>query len=256
LRLHLHEWGAGSTTIVCLHGVTAHGGHFGPLAGRLPGFRVIAPDLRGHGRSGWEPPWGIETHLADVLETVEPVGVGRAVWVGHSFGGRLVIELAARHPARVERAVLLDPAIRIRPDLALAAADDARADRIFASPAEAVTPQHGGRLFRTPPELVEEERERHLEPVGDGYRWRFSRSAVVAMLGELAAWGPRPEQLCAPVLLVVGSEESVVGPRQLDRFRRALGDRLKVVHVPGGHVVLWDAFVETASAVTAFVEAA
>ncbi len=253
MRLHLHEWGGGSATIFCLHGVTARGGRFGRLAGRLPGFRVIAPDLRGHGRSGWEPPWGIETHLADVLETVEAAGVEQAAWVGHSFGGRLVLELAARDPERVERAVLLDPAIRIRPDLALAAAEGARPDRVFAGPAEAVP---GGRLYRTAPELLDEEREQHLERVGDGFRWRYCRSAVVAMLGELAAWGPPPEEGHAPVLIVVGSAESVAGPRQLERFRSALGDRLRVVKVPGGHDVLWDAFAETAASVAAFLVSA
>jgi hypothetical protein len=50
-----------------------------------------------------------------------------------------------------------------------------------------------------------------------------------------------------------GTDESVVGPRQLERFRRALGDRLRVVEVPGGHEVLWDAFEETSAAVSAFL---
>ena len=58
MRLHLHEWGsADAPPVVCLHGVTSHGARFAHLAERLSGFRVLAPDLRGHGRSGWEPPW-------------------------------------------------------------------------------------------------------------------------------------------------------------------------------------------------------
>jgi lipase len=236
--------------VVCLHGVTSHGARFAGLATRLPGFRVVAPDLRGHGRSGWEPPWGIETHLADVLETVEGEGIELAGWVGHSFGGRLVLELAARYPERVERAALLDPAIRIRPDLAFIAAERARADRIYLDPAKALP---GSWLYHTPPELLDAERAEHLERVDDGYRWRYCRSAHVTMLGELAAWGPPPEELRAPVLIVRGSEESVVGPGQLERFRRALGSGLRVAEVPGGHEVLWDAFDETAAAVCAFL---
>jgi lipase len=239
--------------VVCLHGVTGHGRRFAGLAARLPGLRVAAPDLRGHGRSGWEPPWGIETHVADVLETVDAEGIERAVWIGHSFGGRLVLELAARHPERVERAALLDPAIRIRPDLALVAAERARADRIYLDPAKAMP---GSWLYHTPPELLDAERAEHLEPVGDAFRWRYCRSALVTMLGELAAWGPPPEELSAPVLIVRGSDESVVGPGQLERFRRALGDRLRVVEVPGGHEVLWDAFEETAAAVSMFLREA
>jgi len=56
-------------------------------------------------------------------------------------------------------------------------------------------------------------------------------------------------------LIVVGADESVVGERQLDRYRRALGDKLEVVTVPGGHVVLWDAYDETAKAVARFLGA-
>jgi len=212
VKLHVHEWGdADSPPVVCLHGVTGHGGLFARLAERLPDHRVLAPDLRGHGRSTWEPPWRIETHLDDLLETF--ADVVSTAWIGHSFGGRLVLELAAREPERVERAVLLDPAIRIRPDNALRAANEVP-----------------------------------LDPA-------YSRSAVVGIFGELAAWGPPPEEVRAQTLLVIGADDSVVGPRQLARYERGLRD-LRVVRVPGGHDVLVDSLEETAAAVSEFLEAA
>jgi lipase len=257
VRLYAHEWGdAISPAVVCLHGVASHGGHFARLAAQLRGFRVVAPDLRGHGRSGWEPPWGIGCQLDDILETVDAAGIERADWMGHSFGGRLVLELAVRYPERVGRAVLLDPAIRIRPDIARALADDARLERSFRAPDEAVPPPFVGRLFATPTEQFDEERRQHLEPFAGGFRWRYSASAAVAILGELAAWGPIPEEFSGPVLLVRGRQESVVGSRQLERLRRALRGRLEVVEVPGGHVVLWDAFAQTAGAIVRFLDGA
>ncbi len=255
--LHVEEWGdVESPPVICLHGVTAHGGHFARLATRLPHFRVLAPDLRGHGRSSSDPPWGIRTHLDDVLVTMDSIGIESAVWVGHSFGGRLVLEIAAREPELVERIVLLDPAIRIRPDVALALADAARVERVFRSPAEAVPPPFLGRLFSTPAEVLEEERLQHLEPFGDAFRWRYSPSAVVSILGELAAWGPPPEEIRQEVLLVRPSQESVVGPRQVEHLRHVLSERLQVVDVPGGHVVLWDAFAQTADAIADFLDGA
>ena len=254
MRLHLHEWGsADAPPVVCLHGVTAHGARFAHLAERLPGFRVLAPDLRGHGRSGREPPWRLETHVDDVLETAAAAGVDTAAWIGHSFGGRVLIELAARFPERVERAVLLDPAIRIRPADALRAADGVREERIFPTPDDAVAVPLAGPPRPTPPKLLAEEREQHLEPVEGGYRWRYSRSAAVAILGELAAPGPAADELCAPVLLVLGSEVSVVFPQQVEELRSALGDGLQVTTVAGGHNVLWDAFEATAAAVSTFL---
>src|SRR5437588_9527469 len=120
MRLHMHEWGdADAPALVCLHGITAHGRRFRRLAEeRLARrFRVLAPDLRGHGRSGYEPPWTIAAHLEDVVETLAEAGVERAAWIGHSFGGRLVLELAAREPDRLDRAALLDPVIQVLPHI-------------------------------------------------------------------------------------------------------------------------------------------
>jgi lipase len=78
MRLHVHEWGdPDAPTVVCLHGVSAHGRRFRKLAEERLAyhFRVLAPDLRGHGRSSYEPPWGIATQLADVIETVRGEGI-------------------------------------------------------------------------------------------------------------------------------------------------------------------------------------
>ena len=134
--LHTHEWGdPDAPPLVCLHGVTGHGERFRRLAEKrwAAQFRVVAPDLRGHGRSGWEPPWTLETHVADLIETADALGIHEADWVGHSFGGRLVLELAAAHPERVRRAVLLDPAIDVLPHIAQSAAEDERAEPIYTS---------------------------------------------------------------------------------------------------------------------------
>jgi lipase len=148
-RLHLHEWGERTAPpLVCLHGVTGHGRRFRRLAEErlAERFRVLAPDLRGHGRSDWEPPWTLRANLADVLETVAAAGVERAAWLGHSYGGRLILELAALEPERIERAVLLDPAIDLLPHVSFDMAEDHRRDRVFGSAEEAIESRLGGRL--------------------------------------------------------------------------------------------------------------
>jgi lipase len=117
-ELHLHEWGdPGSPPLVCLHGVNAHGRRFRRLAEErlASSFHVLAPDLRGHGASSWDPPWTIATHAQDVLDTLAARRIAQADWIGHSFGGRLILELAATAPESIDRAVLLDPAIQLLP---------------------------------------------------------------------------------------------------------------------------------------------
>jgi len=256
MLLQLHEWGdRDAPALVCLHGVTGHGRRFRRLAEeRLAArFHVIAPDLRGHGFSGWEPPWTIHAHLADLVETLAAAGVQRADWIGHAFRGRLVLELAALDPRLVERAVLLDPAIQLLPHVGFDMAEDQRHDRVFASLEEAIQARLEGNAT-TPRQFVVEEASEHLvEGKGGRFRWRYCQSAVVSAYGELCVPPPPPESLGAPTLLVHAEQFGLVRDDQLDAYRSALGDRLDLVAVPGGHVVIWDAYDETAAAVTRFL---
>jgi lipase len=153
VKLHEHAWGReDASTVVCLHGVCAHGMRFRRLAEEhlVDRFHVRALDLRGHGRSAWEEPWTIEQHVEDVLETVEEP----AAWIGHSFGGRLVAEIAARRPDLVERAILLDPALWVPTDLAEPLAQGELAKEPYASPEEALEARQAS-VEHTPLELLE-----------------------------------------------------------------------------------------------------
>ena len=258
MRLHVHEWGdARAPAVICLHGVSAHGRRFRRLAeARLAKrSRVLAPDLRGHGRSDYEPPWNIATHLADVLETVDAIGVEQPLaWVGHSFGGRLLLELCAVAPERVARAALLDPAIQILPHVGLDFAEDAARDHSFASAEEAVEARLTSGFPPSPREFVEEEAREHLVASPDGrLRWRFSRAAAATLYGELCTEPPPPSSLCAPTLLVHASRFGLVREEQLAQYTAELGDRLEVLAVPGGHIVYWDAYEQTADALEKFL---
>jgi lipase len=254
VSLTRYEWGEpGLPALVCLHGVTSHGRHFTKLAERLAvRFHVIALDLRGHGSSSWEPPWNLEQHVADVLEAVPEK---RCAWLGHSFGGRVAYEAAAAAPERVERLVLLDPAIRIPPDIGVAAAENARRDRSYASFAEGIDRRYEESVLTTAPrELVEEELRAHLLEDDDG-RWRYlyCQSTVVAAYGEMTRQPPPFEQVRMPTLLVLGETSYLPYDELLGAHQEALGDLLEVARIAAGHTVLWDAFDETAGAVERFL---
>lgn len=256
MRLHVHEWGdPAAPPVVCLHGVTGHGERFRRLAEeRWTSWHVIAPDLRGHGRSGWEPPWTIPAHLADLVETIAALGVERADWVGHSWGGRLVLELAAVRPDRIRRVVLLDPAIQPLPGPSQYLAEAELDGGTYAS-AEEVVQQRLASSQLTPRADVERDIEQHFEVLPDGsVRRRSCRPAVVSIYGELVAAPPPPETLRGiPTLLVYAPDFGLVREEQVAAYRDALGDRLEVLAVPGMHMVMWDAFDETAAAVDAFL---
>jgi lipase len=212
-------------------------------------FHVRALDLRGHGRSGREEPWTIEQHVEDVLETVsEP-----AIWIGHSFGGRLTAEITARRPDLIERAVLLDPALWVPPDVAEEIARGELAKEPYASVEDAIRAREAS-VEHTPREFLEEEMREHLvEQPGGGWFYRYSRDVVAAAYREMAAFPPAWETLRVPTLLVVAEHAKLVSAAELVLYQAALGDLLEVVAVPGGHIVLWDAFRETAGAVSEFL---
>lgn len=234
-----------------LHGVTSYGGRFRELAPLLgEGFRVIAPDLRGHGRSPWEPPWDVEDHLADVLDVVPAES---RLWVGHSFGGRLVAELATREPERVERAVLLDPALQVLPHVALDLAELERNDVSYATVEDAVQGRYdSGRVLLAPRERVVESDREHLETGPDGrLRYRYCKSAVITAWSIMASPPPAPASI--PTLIVLGADSWLTLDEHVERYREALDGLLQVVTVPGGHTVYWDALDETAEAVAAFL---
>ena len=254
MSLARYEWGdASMPALVCLHGVTSHGRHFARLAERLSDrLHVLAFDLRGHAGSSWEPPWNLEQHIADVLEAAPP---GPAAWLGHSFGGRVAYETAAAAPARVERLVLLDPAIRIPPHVGLAAAENARRDRSYVSFAEGIDRRYEESVLTTAPrELVEEELVVHLLPDDDGrFRYRYCQSAVVAAYGEMTREPPAFERVRVPTLLVLGETSYIPYDELLRPHGEALGDLLVVERLAAGHTVLWDALDDTLSAVERFL---
>jgi lipase len=256
MELTVHEWGDPSARpLVCLHGVTAHGRRFRKLAEERLGerFRVLAPDLRGHGFSGWEPPWTFATHAHDVLETLDALGVRRASWLGHSLGGRLVLELAALAPERLDQLILLDPAIQILPHVGLDFAERQRGDLSVGSREEAIEARLADGA-PTPRPFLEEEMDEHLVKHKDGrYRFRYCQSAAVSIYGELTTPPPPAETLSAPTMLVYADSFGLVRDDQVEAYRHALGDRLEVVIVPGGHMVYWDAWEQTADAVDRFL---
>jgi len=248
MRLNVHEFGdPGGAPVVCLHGLTGFGGRFRRLAeAALSDRRVLAVDLRGHGASGWEPPWDLGTHARDLLETLDALGVAQPDWVGHSIGGRLITEVAATARDRVARAVLLDPAMRVDAEMAASRVEILLGDLSWVSVDDAVdTRLADPTLFTTPRFMVADEAPFHLALGEDGrYRWRYAPGMAIVAWSEMTR-EPPPWPSC-PTLVVVGARSWIA----LDVPE---SERLRKVTVPGGHAVMWDDFDATSEAIASFL---
>jgi pimeloyl-ACP methyl ester carboxylesterase len=96
---------------VLLHGGSARWQAALPLIPDLAAdWHVYAPDLRGHGGSGWVPgQYRIEDYAADMAPFLAGVVRAPAVLFGHSLGGHVAILVAAQHPTLVRALILADP---------------------------------------------------------------------------------------------------------------------------------------------------
>jgi len=249
-RLNVHRYGPdGGDPVVCLHGVTGHGERFAPLAERvLTDRRVLAVDLRGHGRSSWEGPWNLERHVADVIDTMDAEGVAQCPLVGHSLGGCIALWTAHLHPERVSALALIDPALEIPGSEALEAAEDLLQDESFATLEEAVEARMQSCAEAARP-FVEEDRRQHMvRGDDDRLRARFSRPVAIACYGEVARPLVHPE-IGTRTLLLEASDFDLVQPEHVRRLRAAVGTDFSHQVVKGGHSLLWDAFEETGAAI-------
>ncbi|HLK10529.1 MAG TPA: alpha/beta hydrolase [Candidatus Binatia bacterium] len=114
-------WGARTDPAALLvHGNGAHAHWWDALVPALvPGWRLVVPDLRGHGESGWpaEPAYGLEDFVEDLTAVADALAPGGVALVGHSMGGRIALAAAARLPERVRGLAILDSRLdRVRPE--------------------------------------------------------------------------------------------------------------------------------------------
>ena len=146
IALTYHEWrakpGNHEPPIVIAHATGFHGRCYGAIADQFPDRRVIALDLRGHGRSEGGPVDDWRLVASDVAAFLDQVRIRRAVGVGHSMGAHVTLQAASQRPEAYDRLVLFDPVI-LSPETYSTSDDDwgpdaphpaIRRKRDFASP--------------------------------------------------------------------------------------------------------------------------
>jgi 3-oxoadipate enol-lactonase len=240
--------------VVFLHPFPANHDLWKPAAQALISrYRIILPDLRGHGDSGiGEGPATMEKHAADIARVLDHEEVGRAPFVGVSIGGYVLFEFWRKYRARVEALVLCNTK-------AQADDPDARAGRFQAAADvmergtepffENLIPKLMGKTTRaTRPDLVE----------GALRMMRKMSPEDVAMV--LRGMAERPDSvetlktINVPTLVLTGDEDLFTGVDEAELMRRNIqGSEMKVI-AKAGHYSPWEQPEEVGKLVRQFLD--
>lgn len=112
LRLNLIEWGdPAAPPLILQHGGRDHGRSWDSVAAAFAAdYRVIVPDLRGHGDSDWSADGGYDMidYVLDFATIVESLSLPPCAIVAHSLGGNIATRFAGLYPGRVDRLVNIE----------------------------------------------------------------------------------------------------------------------------------------------------
>jgi len=248
-RFHYVEWGpAAAPPVVFLHGITGHARTWDDEARLLAGrYRVLVLDQRGHGDTDPAPDgdYSDDALLGDLTAFADALGLRRCTLVALSLGGRVAINFAGTHPARVERLVIVDIGPEIAPvGRARVGALMAGAPERFESVEDVITHMRANAPLYT--EAMLRHRAQHaVRPLpGGGFTWKYDRALREAIRqGRMRVpadlWAQWRAITC-PTLLVRGALSDILS----DETAKRMVDELpaaRLVVVPGaGHTVPGD----------------
>jgi pimeloyl-ACP methyl ester carboxylesterase len=226
--------------VVLLHPFPCHHGFWHPIAAALDSrYRLILPDLRGHGNSEvGEGPAFMAKHANDVVRVLDTEGVGKAAFIGCSIGGYILFEFWRRFRARVSSLALCDT----RPQ---ADAAEARANRLKSAASvleqetepllETMIPKLMGRTtLAARPDLVDRARammrKMSAEDISLVLRGMAERSDSIADL----------KTINVPTLIVIGEEDVLSTAADGELMRQNIADTQLKIIPKAGHYAPWE----------------
>lgn len=224
-------------TLLCIHGFPFSSAMWEPQVEDLSGVaRVIAPDLRGHGRSEAAPgPYSMTMLAEDCAGLLDYLGIENPVVVcGLSMGGYVAFEFFRRYPERVAGLILAST--RAKADSPEgkagrdAAVEKAKTQGVTAVAADMLPKLFAPQTYDEDSELVE-----FMQEVMEG-------TSLEGMIGALQAMKDRPDstptlaEIDVPTLIIHGADDQIIPLAEAKAMQAAIKDAQLVVIPDAGHV--------------------
>jgi len=237
-RVAYRSWGpVGAPGVVLVHGGAAHSGWWDHLAPLLTGYRVVAPDLTGHGDSDRREAYDLLLWAREVVAVAAAEGLQRPLVVGHSMGGWVATAVGGHHPGEVSGVVLIDSRLVEQPADEEQLRQRRRPHRVYPSRDDAI-----GRFRTLPPQdvvlpyVADHVARGSLRAVEGGWTWAFdpeffgSRLRLRDLLPDVAV----------PITLL-RCEHGLVSAEMAADMAGLVPGRLPVVELPdSGHHPMLD----------------
>jgi 3-oxoadipate enol-lactonase len=226
--------------VVLLHPFPAHHEFWLPAAQALVSrYRLILPDLRGHGDSGvGEGPATMEKHVADLVRILDHAEVGQVPFAGVSIGGYVLFEFWRRYRGRVAALALFNTK---------APADSAEARAVRLRAAADVLERGAEPFFESMVPKLLGETSRHSRPdLVDGAMRMMRKMSPESVAQVQRGMAERPDSMPdlktihVPTLLVTGDEDILTGPPEADLMRQNIpSSQMKIIR-RAGHYSAWE----------------
>jgi pimeloyl-ACP methyl ester carboxylesterase len=220
--------------VILLHGYTDNSRSWSLVGPWLEGFEAQALDLRGHGSSQIVACcYGLDSLAHDVVLFMDHLEIEKAHVVGHSLGAMTAAVLAATHPERVDRLVLISAALEM---------PEASGQWLWDNVPGLEHPIDPDSQFMLDwywnPNPVDEDflsRERAESAARPAEVWMGVLQAL-----SITDWGPMAGRITAPTLVMWGDQDGLFGAETQDALRAALPAARFETFEGYGHNMFWE----------------
>jgi pimeloyl-ACP methyl ester carboxylesterase len=251
VQLHYTEHGSGSP-LVLLHGYPLNNSIWREQVNRLSDqFRVITPDLRGHGRSpSTDDVYDMELLAGDVLALLDALDLRQATVMGHSMGGYVALALARMADNRLK-------ALGLIASQAAADTEEARQNRYKL--AERVVTQGSAAVAETMLPKLFAPGEHEDDTLIESMNTVMLNTRPQTLINSLKGMAVRPDStpllgtFDLPVLVVAGDQDAIIPLAKAEQMASALKNGTLATIENAGHMLMLEQPQATSMAIRNFM---